>query len=229
MQPYLLPYLGYFQLMNDVDKFVIYDNIQFTKKGWIHRNRILSNGKDALFTLPIKKDSDYLNVNERYLSEAFEGEKKKVLRRIKESYRKAPYFDEVYPLIETIFNNRHNNLFDFIYFSICEVTKFIGIDVEIIKSSELDSELAKIKGQDKVLGICKALNGTHYINAIGGKELYDKDVFSGNNIKLHFLNPELKPYQQFKNTFVPGLSIVDVLMFNSVTELKVLLNNYSYE
>lgn len=229
MQPYILPYLGYFQLMYDVDKFVIYDNIQFTKKGWIHRNRILSNGKDALFTLPIKKDSDYLNVNERFLSEAFEGEKKKILRRITESYRKAPYFEEVYPLVETIFNNKQNNLFDFIYFSICEITKFIGIDVEIIKSSELYPELVELKGQDKVLGICKVLNGTHYVNAIGGKELYAKDVFLENNIKLHFLNSELKPYKQFKNKFVPGLSIVDVLMFNSVTELQTALNNYSYE
>ncbi len=92
MQPYFLPYIGYFQLINAVDKFVIYDNIEFTKKGWINRNRILVNGKDEFISLPITKASDFLHANQRYLASNFENEKNKILRKIKESYRKAPYF-----------------------------------------------------------------------------------------------------------------------------------------
>ncbi len=71
MQPYFFPYIGYFQLINTVDEFVVYDNIEFTKKGWINRNRILVNGKDEYITLPIKKDSDFLHVKDRFLAETW--------------------------------------------------------------------------------------------------------------------------------------------------------------
>src|SRR5690606_18130129 len=117
MQPYFCPYIGYFQLMNAVDKFVVYDNIQYTKKGWINRNRILMNGKDQLFSLPVKKDSDYLNINQRFLSDDFDGEKKKLLNKFKGAYNKAPYFKEIFPLLQEIINDDSNNLFDYIYHS----------------------------------------------------------------------------------------------------------------
>src|SRR5438445_505000 len=100
MQPYFFPYIGYFQLINAVDEFVVYDNIEFTKKGWINRNRILVNGKDAYITIPLKKDSDYLNVNERWLADVWTVERKKLLNRITESYRKAPYYESIYNLAE---------------------------------------------------------------------------------------------------------------------------------
>ena len=103
MQPYFFPYIGYFQLINSVDTFVIYDNIQFTKKGWIHRNRFLQNGKDTMFTLPIKKDSDYLDIDQRFLSENFGPECDKLLRKIEGAYKKAPYFNDVFPIVKSIF------------------------------------------------------------------------------------------------------------------------------
>src|SRR5690554_2832006 len=94
MQPYFLPYLGYWQLLNCVDTFVVYDDVEFTKKGWIHRNRYLSNGSDQMFSLPLKKDSDYLDVRDRYLADSWESEKIKLRRKIEGAYKKAPYFSE---------------------------------------------------------------------------------------------------------------------------------------
>ena len=223
MQPYFLPYIGYFQLLNAVDKYVIYDNIQFTKKGWINRNRILQNGKDTLITIPVEKDSDYLNIFQRSVSSGFD--KKKLLNQIKESYRKAPYFNETMPLIEEIVNYSNNNLFNYIYHSIVKICGYLGIDTEFIVSSTISIDHS-LKGQDKVIAICKVLNATEYYNAIGGKELYSASDFQEESIKLKFVSSNRVEYKQFANEFVPWLSILDVMMFNSTEEINIMLNEY---
>ncbi len=223
MQPYFLPYIGYFQLLNAVDKYVIYDNIQFTKKGWINRNRILQNGKDTLITIPVEKDSDYLNICQRSVSSGFD--RKKLLNQIKESYRKAPYFNEIMPLIEEIVNYNDNNLFNYIYHSIVKICDYLKIDTEFIISSTIDIDHS-LKGQEKVIAICKALSATEYYNAIGGQELYSIIDFEKENIKLNFVSSNLVEYKQFSNEFVPWLSILDVMMFNSTEEISSMLNDY---
>lgn len=223
MQPYFLPYIGYFQLLNAVDKYVIYDNIQYTKKGWFNRNRILQNGKDLLFSIPLEKGSDYLDVRERYMSAGFD--RKKLLNQIREAYRKAPYFDQVMPIMERIINFEDTNLFNYIYNSIKEACAYLGIDTEIIVSSTLDIDHS-LKGQDKVIATCKSLGATDYYNAIGGQELYNIEDFKKENINLHFVSTNPIEYKQFKNEFVPWLSILDVMMFNPVEEIKVMLDNY---
>lgn len=223
MQPYFLPYIGYFQLLNAVDKYVIYDNIQYTKKGWFNRNRILQNGKDLLISIPIVKDSDYLDVKERFVSDGFD--KNKLLNQIKESYRKAPFFDAVMPIVEDIINFEDKNLFEYIYHSVKEVCYYLNIDTEIIVSSTLNIDHS-LKGQDKVIAICKEVNATEYYNAIGGQELYNIDDFKKENIDLHFVSTNPIEYKQFKNESVPWLSILDVMMFNSVDEIKEMLNDY---
>lgn len=223
MQPYFLPYIGYFQLLNAVDKYVIYDNIQYTKKGWINRNRILQNGKDALISLPIERDSDYLDIKDRHISAAFD--KKKLLNQIRESYRKASYFEAVMPIAERIINYHDNNLFNYILNSVKEVCAYLDIDTEIIVSSTIRVDHS-LKGQDKVIAICKELDATDYYNAIGGKELYNVEDFRKENINLHFVSTNPIEYKQFKNEFVPWLSILDVIMFNSVEEIREMLNDY---
>lgn len=223
MQPYFLPYIGYFQLLNAVDKYVIYDNIQYTKKGWINRNRILQNGKDLMITIPLEKDSDYLDVKERSLSVGFD--KKKLLNQIRESYRKAPYFEQVIPLIERIVNFDDNNLFHYIDNSVREICRYLEINTEIITSSFLNVDHS-LKGQDKVIAICKELNATDYYNAIGGQELYSSDAFKKEDISLHFISSNPIEYKQFANEFVPWLSILDVMMFNPVEKIKSMLNDY---
>lgn len=223
MQPYFLPYIGYFQLLNAVDKYVIYDNIQYTKKGWINRNRILQNGKDLLITVPVEKDSDYLDIKDRLVSNGFD--RQKLLNQIREAYRKAPHFDSVISLIENIINIDENNLFDYIYNSVKTVCEYLNIDTEIIISSTLDIDHS-LKGQDKVISICKKLGATDYYNAIGGQELYNAEDFKKEDIDLHFLSANPIEYKQLKNEFVPWLSILDVMMFNSVDEIKTILENY---
>lgn len=224
MQPYIFPYIGYFQLINAVDTFVVYDNIQFTKKGWINRNRILVNGKDEFFTISLKKDSDFLNVDQRKLSDTFKTERIKLLRRITESYRKAPEFNSVYSLLESVINNDEENLFSFIYQSLQTVCTYLDIKTEFIISSAVPID-HQLKSQDKVIAICKALNAAKYINPIGGIELYSKEKFEQNNIELNFIQSNTIKYRQFKNEFVPWLSIIDVMMFNSKEKVQEYLQS----
>lgn len=219
MQPYIFPYIGYFQLIHAVDKFVIYDNIQFTKKGWINRNRLLLNGKDEYFTLPLKNDSDFLNVNERELSKDWLKEKTKVLNKIKENYKKAPYFNEVYNLVETCFNFEHLTLFDFILNALKNTLNYLSIKTEIVVSSTLKINHS-LKAEEKVIAICKELNAETYINPIGGLELYSKEHFLNEGIKLNFIKANNCVYKQFDNAFIPFLSIIDIMMFNSKEETK---------
>ena len=226
MQPYFMPYIGYFQLINSVDQFVIYDNIQYTKKGWINRNRILANRKDQLITLPIKKDSDYLNVVERELSESWEKDKGKMLNVIKSSYSKAPYFQETFELISKCLNNPEVNLFRFIYDSIILINNYLEIKTPIVISSTIDTNHT-LKSQDKVISLCKEQDADVYINSIGGVELYDKKIFKQNKIELNFIKSNPIQYIQFNNEFVSWLSIIDVMMFNSKEQIKEYLNNYT--
>lgn len=226
MQPYFLPYLGYFQLINAVDKFVIYDNIQYTKKGWINRNRILANGKEEYITLPLKKDSDYLNVNQRKLADSFGKEKFKLLNKITTSYKKAPYFDLIYPAFEAIMNQKPDNLFEFIYQSIRIFCDYLDIKTQIIISSTIPIDYS-LKSQYKVLAICKELGASQYINPIGGTELYSNEFFKQYKIILKFIRPENIIYTQFNNEFIPWLSIIDVLMFNSKETTFLYLSKFN--
>jgi hypothetical protein len=228
MQPYFLAYIGYYQLIHSVDEFVIYDNIEYTKKGWFNKNRILLNGKDKLFTIPLKSDSDYLPVNERYLADSYNKEGHKIIQWIKNSYKKAPFYEENIQFIESLFNQNHRNLFEFIYFSVNQVCDLLKIETKIIKSSKLKIDQS-LKSEDKVLAICKSLNADIYINAIGGKELYSKEKFKQNNISLNFIKTRKIEYKQFSNEFSPWLSIIDALMFNGLEQTKNMLYEFDLE
>ena len=224
MQPYFLPYVGYFQLINEVDIFVLYDNIEYTKKGWINRNNYLLNGKPYLFTIPLKKDSDYLNIENRIISESFK--KNKLLTKIKEAYNKAPCFKNIFPLIESIVNHKESNLFEFIINSIYKICKNLEINTKIIRSSHIEIDHG-LKAEEKVISICKSLNATTYINPIGGLELYDKRSFNEKNLDLTFLKANLNiKYDQGFDVFVPNLSILDLLMHLDKNEIKKILTEY---
>lgn len=222
MQPYFLPYIGYFQLMAAVDVFVLYDNIKYTKKGWINRNRFLKNGQDAVFSLPLKSDSDSLNIDAREVSAAFTPSE--LLNQWRNAYRKAPYFDEVLPVLEHIVNSPQRNLFTFIQHALGNICAYLEINTRIVISSEVNID-HQLKAQAKVLAICQALGATRYINAIGGQELYDKAVFNQQGIALSFLQSKLMPYAQFGQTFVPWLSIIDCMMFNSKVALHSMIHD----
>jgi len=212
MQPYFLPYIGYFQLIAAVDLFIVYDNIKYTKKGWINRNRMLQNGKDVMFSLPLKSGSDYLDVRERELSTDFDRDK--LLSQIRGAYGRAPCFAETFPLIEQIVRYEDGNLFKFIRHSIVRICEHFGIGTEIRTSSDVSIDHA-LKSQDKVLALCGSVGADTYVNAIGGRELYSKETFREKGIDLKFIQTKPFEYPQFGDPFVPWLSIVDVMMFNS--------------
>lgn len=227
MQPYLFPYIGYFQLMNAADEFVVYDNIQYSKKGWINRNIILVNGKEDYITFPLKKDSDYLDIKHRVLAE--NADQKKILNRIRESYKKAPYFNEAFPIIESAVLFRENNLFKYIFNSLLVLKEYLAIKTPLIISSDIAIDHL-LKGENKVIAICKAKKATDYINPIGGVELYKKENFSRQGINLQFIKTGDINYLQFENKFIPSLSIIDVMMFNSKSEINdFLTNDYSLQ
>lgn len=217
MQPYFLPYIGYFQLIAAVDLFIVYDNIKYTKKGWINRNRMLQNGKDVMFSLPLKNDSDYLDICQRELATNFN--RSKFLSSMSNAYRRAPYFEQTFPLLEQIVGYTDHNLFEFLYHSLLRTCAHLGIKTQIDISSKvaIDHDL---RNQDKVIALCVASNASTYINAIGGTELYSKAAFEENHIQLQFIRTKPFEYSQLGNTFVPYLSIVDVLMFNTLSAVQ---------
>lgn len=225
MQPYFLPYLGYFQLMNICDGFVVYDNIKFTKKGWINRNRMLFDGKDLMFSIPLKGDSDFLNVDQRSIGDNFEKERSKTLGHIRSSYKGAPNFRSAYPVIEDIFNCSERNLFSFVYNSIVKVTGYLSIDTPLIISSTIAMD-HDLKGKYRVMEICKKLGADTYVNPIGGTELYNKEEFAANGINLRFHKMRSVTYAQNGNTFIPSLSILDVMMFNDRETITGLLQEF---
>lgn len=228
MQPYLFPYIGYFQLINSVDEFIFHDDVQFIKGGWINRNRILQNGKDIFITLGIKNDSAYKNINERLFSDEFEKDKKKLLRVMENSYHKAPNVKPVLALLYDIFSNCDTNISSFIIESIRKINSYLEISTSIKISSCIDKN-SDTKGEERVIELCKSCKGTEYINPIGGMALYSKEHFENVNIKLKFLQTANIEYKQFANPFIPSLSIIDVLMFNEAAVIKEYLTKFIYK
>ena len=227
MQPYLFPYIGYWQLINAVDIFVVYDDVKYIKGGFINRNNILVSNKPKLFSISLNKASSNKLINEIMICDD-EKNVRKILKTIKESYCKAPYFDTVFPRLKEIFEFNNLNLTTFIVNSIKSICEFLEIETSIVLSSELE-KVDGLSGQDRVIDICKKLNSQAYINAIGGQNLYSKNVFKDNNIELSFLktNEGLRYKQLSDEKFVPNLSIIDVMMFNNKTEVRNLLKEFN--
>lgn len=224
MQPYLFPYIGYFQLINAADVFVIYDDVNYIKKGWINRNNILVNGKCFLFSVPLKEMSQNRLINQIEINQGTTWIND-LLKTLVFSYKKAPFFADVFPIIEDVILYEKNDAVKWLCYSLQKVCDFLSIKTFIIISSEIHKN-KELKGQDKIIEICKKLKATQYINPIGGLELYDKVVFSRHSISLNFVKSNPIIYQQFKNEFIPWLSIIDVLMFNSPQQIKAFLNQY---
>ncbi|MFA0557976.1 MULTISPECIES: WbqC family protein [unclassified Vibrio] len=218
MQPYFFPYFGYFELIKSVDKFVIYDDVNYIKKGWINRNRILISGEPKMFTMPLVNASQNRRINEILLSPQISLWKTKFLKTIELNYKRAPHFDETYALVSKIIDYKAESLSEFITNSIVNVAKHLDINSEFVISSSSYNN-SQLKGQDRIIDICKKECASVYINAVGGRELYTRDVFLNNNVELRFMENKSLGYEQFSNEFVSNLSIIDVLMFNGKTYL----------
>lgn len=218
MQPYIFPYIGYFQLINAVDKFVILDDVNYINKGWINRNNILVNGKSNLFTIPLKDVSQNKLINEIFISDHIDW-KSKFLKTIMLSYKKAPYFKIIYPIIEEIINFSITNISIFNLQALEKICQYLEIRTELIPSSSIFKN-EHLKAQNKIIDICLKEKASIYINPIGGMELYNKQDFINNNLTLFFIKSSNVNYKQLANDFVPWLSIIDILMFNTNEEVK---------
>ena len=220
-QPYLFPYIGYWQLMNLSDTYVISDSMQYIKKGYINRNSILLNGQAHRFSLEVKGVHEKTLINEVMVG----NNKHKISSTMRHAYLKAPHFKEVFPLIEACVMNDEDNLAQYLSYSIKQIAQYLEIETEFLLLSELQGETT-LKAQARTIDICKRVNASRYVNAIGGQALYDRESFQQENITLSFLQSDTKSYQQFKNEFVPNLSIVDVMMFNSKEHVQNMLTEY---
>jgi hypothetical protein len=224
MQPYFFPCIGYWQLINAVDRYVIFDDVNFIKGGWISRNKILINGAGHLINLPLHKASQNKLINEiEIINDAYTVGK--ILKKIESAYKKAPYYNEAFPVLEKIITQDEKNLAKYLEYLIKEICQYLSIETKIFVSSRIKKKQG-LKGQDRIIEICKTLQAKLYINAIGGKDLYHHEEFNHHGIKLRFLKTGDISYHQANHIFVPNLSIIDVMMFNERNETQEMLNKY---
>lgn len=224
MQPYFLPYIGYFQLIDKCDTFVVLDDVNYINRGWINRNRILINGKIQYITIPLVGASQNKLINEILIQNSTNW-KAKLMKTIEMAYKKSISFENGLQVFEKIINYDEDNLSKFLTNSIVEIINFLDVDTQIIKSSSVFPKNG-LKGEHRILDICKQLNADQYINPIGGIELYHKEVFEQENIKLNFIKTIPMPYEQIKiNEFEFGLSMLDVIMNNDTQNIKKQLLN----
>lgn len=210
MQPYFFPYLGYWQLIHAVDRFVIYDDVNFIKGGWINRNRILINGKPTYLTAPLRKASPNRRICDLSLMPSALW-RDKLVRSVETTYRKAPFFWQTFPVIEGLARCNHTSLSEYLAHGITTLSRFMGITTELVLTSRGYGN-DHLSGQERILDICRKDGAEVYVNPEGGQELYDAAVFANAGIRLCFLKMRARPYPQRSPGFVPNLSIIDALM-----------------
>lgn len=227
MQPYFFPYLGYFQLIHAVDAFVFLDDVDYIKGGWINRNKILLNGEPHFITIPLKGASSFKAINEIDLNINAIGVEK-LFKKIDQAYKRAPFFSEILDLLYSVFNPLPQRIDQLAIRSCQEVCHYLQLSPPNLNARQLDPQKSG-KGQERVLYLCDALNGTEFINPSNGKELYDSQTFEKQGVKLSFLQAAFPEYEQFGGEFIPGLSIIDVLMFNAPEAVREMLDSYTLE
>lgn len=224
MQPYLFPYIGYYQLINKVDYFVILDNVNYMKKGWINRNRLLINGLPSFFCLPIKEVSQNKKINELYFDN-FLFNKNKLLKTIYYTYSKASEFELIYNLFSIILSFENSKVVDFIEFTLTQIAKHFEFKTNFILSSKFDIEHSS--KEDFIINLVKKFNVNNYINLPNGLSLYDKNYFKTKDINLLFIERNFNlQYNQFNDSFCKDLSIIDCMMFNNSKNMNMLLNQF---
>ncbi len=227
MQPYLFPYIGYYQLVNAVDTFVFFDDVNYINKGWINRNQLLRNKEPFKFSAPLSKASQNRKINEIALFD-YKKWRSDFLNTVANLYKKAPHFDFVFTWLNTFLTKEYLLISDLASESVKGIADLLELPACFKYSSSLNyRNHNEQKGEDKIVAICKILETYEYINPINGVDLYNPAFFNSLNIQLNFIDMQASIYPQFnKDFFVPNLSIIDVLMFNNIKETKELLNIY---
>lgn len=218
MQPYFFPYIGYWQMIQAVDRFVIYDDVNYIKGGWINRNRLLINGEPSYITVPLHQSSPYKRICDTALHHSAVW-RYKMIKSVENTYRKALYFEEVFPIVDKLILYETEKLSNYLAYQLQTLSAFMGIDTEFVMTSRC-YENNELSGQERVLDICKREGADIYINAQSGQTLYDTETFRSFGINLRFLIMRPLPYKQRAAEFVPYLSIIDALMEVGPTEIK---------
>jgi hypothetical protein len=226
MQPYVFPYLGYFQLISEVDTFIVLDDVNYINRGWINRNRILNRRSETIqWTIPLVQRSSNRLIKDHKIATDHPSWKK-IPKTIHSVYANAPQFDEVWPSVKLLFDQADDNLSEFALSTIKFVLDYLNIEVKIVSSSSVYKNQA-FKGQERIIDICKSERAHSYVNLQGGKALYEPSLFLEQGIELYFLEHIPTPYPQWQeNEFVASLSILDMLMFNDKDNAKKLLATY---
>lgn len=224
MQPYVFPYIGYFQLLHAADSFVFLDDVNFIKKGWINRNYLFSKQAPVLFTIPIKSVSQNTLIKD---AEIFDGENwsKKILKQIEQGYAKAPEFEHVFPQVARVFEEPCSTIAEMAIRSITAVFRYVYGDFDYRLSSSLSLEPGTA-GEKRILEICKLDGAARYINPLGGVELYSSRAFGAAGLDLKFLKTRPMTYRQFGKPVERPYSMIDVMMFNGVPEIRKLMEEY---
>lgn len=226
MQPYLFPYIGYFQYVAYVDKLIVYDDVAFIKQGWINRNQVLLNGKASFFTVPLQNASSFRTIRDIAIHEqSYLRWKEKFYKTLEQAYKKAPYYETVFPLLAEVFESESKSMCRLALYSIKMVCGYLSINTLITESSAGYNN-AHLSGQERIMDICKQEQAASYINLKGGMDLYDKERFRENNIILQFIGSKPVSYRQYDPLFIPSLSLIDVLMFNDKEQVWSMLNQY---
>ena len=224
MQPYAFAYLGYFQLINAADLFVLYDDVAFEKQGWVNRNVLGARHGPQRFTLPVCKPRLGQTIIDMRLHEA-KSHQRRLLKTVETLYRRAPYYEHARPVLERAIKNDNDNLASYVCHSLEVLNEYLGLATPLLRSSEISHDRT-LTGQQRVIEICRAQGAATYLNAEGGMQLYEEAVFKRQGVDLLFLVHETRPYRQNSSEFLPRLSIIDVMMFNSRQEIARLLGDY---
>ena len=228
MQPYVFPYIGYMNLVKASDKFVFYDDVNFIKKGWINRNRIMLMGEPYRFSIPLKHQSQNVLIKDTEVSNLHKFSEKFLLQLVS-SYKKSPYKDSVLDYVREVLTCGHVSISEVAIGSVELFFKYLGIEKSFHYSSKEFSETRGLEKAERLIKITETLKSKHYINAIGGTSLYGKEFFASKGIKLDFVKPSLMPYEHCNvsgSNFTPGLSIIDIMMNLSEHDIRSQLDNF---
>lgn len=219
MQPYFLPYVGYFQLLNSVDEFVFYDDVNFIKGGWINRNDILLGNTRQRIVIPCLGASPNKMINEVLIHKK---DKKfaKTEKTLFQAYQKAKYFKNVLPILEKIFNSEEDRISHVAGTSVRLIAEYLNLDKTFHYSSEAFHRSRAMERGERLIEIVNELAGHTYINLIGGTQLYSQEIFQSGGLELKFLEPQIREYEQNSSNFHPSLSILDLLMNLSPEQVR---------
>ena len=229
MQPYFFPYVGYFSLMEYADRFVFFDTPQYISRGWVNRNRLMTAaGEPVYMTVPIRKMPRETAIMDIAIDQSQDW-KEKIYGQLSAYKKRAPRFKAVSGFVHDVLDGFEGDSLSALNIrGMKAVAAELGIDCAFDTFSEMELPIGEVHAPDEwALEISRAMKAEVYVNPPGGMEFFDKSKYDRAGIDLQYLQSNLKPYVQRVGKWVPGLSILDVMMFCGQDEIRDILNDYT--